>query len=166
MTEGRTTLYELSDGRGRLLYVGISCAAQRRFREHARRKGWAIDVVHALEYSYATREEALRLEEQAIKYRHPLYNIVHKHVVRSSRLKRRSRPDLPWCDVHGVFRCSIDHSKRQKPLAMPSVGNEPPRALPTPRVRARSREIRYPLDQERESALPTGALFLSVGNEP
>jgi excinuclease UvrABC nuclease subunit len=67
-------LYRFFDGRGRLLYVGISGELPRRLYEHDRDRSWWTEVVQITVEWLSGRHEALRAEQVAIKTEEPLYN--------------------------------------------------------------------------------------------
>jgi hypothetical protein len=70
----RTALYRLSDGRGRLLYVGITCNLAQRFTAHARRGWWPLVAERRVEW-FDSRDDAEFAEAVAIRSEDPLFNI-------------------------------------------------------------------------------------------
>lgn len=76
---GRTCVYRFRDNAGRLLYIGITNSPQRRFLQHANDKPWwhAVEPELTVIDWYATRNQALREEERAIKSERPMYNVIH-----------------------------------------------------------------------------------------
>jgi predicted GIY-YIG superfamily endonuclease len=74
-TPERTSLYRLFDHDDQLLYVGITCNPDDRWRRHAGDKAWWPTVVRkALEW-HVDRETALLAECHAITTEHPRWNI-------------------------------------------------------------------------------------------
>lgn len=71
------TLYRLRDSLGRLLYIGISNSAARRFEEHASERPWWTQVAAIEVQHYATRAEVEAAEKAAIRDEQPLYNKAH-----------------------------------------------------------------------------------------
>ncbi|WP_329368794.1 GIY-YIG nuclease family protein [Streptomyces sp. NBC_00669] len=70
----RTALYRLHDEDAQLLYVGVTNDPKARFRQHARDKPWWPRVsTREIEW-FDTREEALRVESQAIIRELPRHN--------------------------------------------------------------------------------------------
>ncbi len=73
----RTALYRWYE-HDRLLYVGVSDSAVRRFGEHQRDgKAWTRRVTACQVVYYGTRGEALAAEKHAIRREHPKENIAH-----------------------------------------------------------------------------------------
>jgi excinuclease UvrABC nuclease subunit len=71
---GRTGVYRLFDAEGSLLYVGLTCDPDGRWRQHSHQKPWFKSVDrHTVEW-HDTRIEARRAEVVAIKTEGPLYN--------------------------------------------------------------------------------------------
>jgi predicted GIY-YIG superfamily endonuclease len=61
-----------------VLYIGISNDPDRRIGEHVDGKPWVTEAVRVdIVGWYDSREEALQVEEDAIKTEHPRYNIIH-----------------------------------------------------------------------------------------
>lgn len=86
--EGPTSVYELRDKRGELLYVGIAEAdrVDRRWSEHARSKGWWCDVARKeIVDTFPDRETAETAEALAIKRQRPRYNIQHNDKKKEQR---------------------------------------------------------------------------------
>ncbi len=70
-------LYRMFDGNGDLLYVGISCHAQTRFRQHFDKQPWGKDVRDIKVEFFPNRESLSLAEKLAIKRELPKYNVVH-----------------------------------------------------------------------------------------
>ncbi|MCX4885899.1 GIY-YIG nuclease family protein [Streptomyces sp. NBC_00847] len=75
--QGPTALYRLYDIHGVLLYVGITNNPKRRWYTHSTRKAWWLEVAHKTVQWADSRDEADRLEREAIKSEMPLYNWSH-----------------------------------------------------------------------------------------
>jgi hypothetical protein len=71
------TLYRFTDENGRLLYVGISSGALRRFTQHQGDKGWWREVTDIGIEHYETRAEVVAAERAAILTESPAYNVQH-----------------------------------------------------------------------------------------
>jgi predicted GIY-YIG superfamily endonuclease len=71
-----TFLYRFFDSTGRLLYVGITLAPLKRFRQHMLdHTAWMMDVAQIVPTWFETREEAREAEKEAIRTENPIYNI-------------------------------------------------------------------------------------------
>ena len=79
MTNKETDLYRFYSSDEKLLYIGISFCALRRFMQHRKEKPWSGDVKRIEIETYATRTEAEAIEKAAIKSENPLYNVVHNN---------------------------------------------------------------------------------------
>jgi len=75
--EQETYVYRLYDLNNNLLYIGIAKNIQRRFYGHSRKKHWWPEVAKSYIRKYPNREEASRIEKQAIMKYNPLYNSRH-----------------------------------------------------------------------------------------
>lgn len=75
---GRTAVYRLYDKDGALLYVGITCNLNQRFRQHARHKPWWPQVARKETEWHPARDAAARAELTAINAENPAYNIAGK----------------------------------------------------------------------------------------
>lgn len=73
----RTSLYRHFDADGALLYVGISLSWPARTKAHVRESSWFAEVAQVTIEQFATREEALEAEREAIRREKPRHNIVH-----------------------------------------------------------------------------------------
>lgn len=69
-------LYRCYDATGEL-YVGITSAGVKRFRNHGNDKGWWPDVDTVRIEHFATREETLDAEVVAIRRERPRHNVDH-----------------------------------------------------------------------------------------
>lgn len=73
-----TQLYRHFNERGDLLYVGISLSAINRLGQHADHAAWFKTISKVTIESFATRNEALDAERNAIHKENPKHNIKHK----------------------------------------------------------------------------------------
>jgi hypothetical protein len=75
-----------------LLYVGQTISAWGRSADHLKRAGWRARIALIAIEPFATREEALAAEEEAIRAEYPKYNVRlnrSRHPVREmARLRR------------------------------------------------------------------------------
>jgi hypothetical protein len=71
------TLYRFFDGRGALLYVGITKRGWSRAEEHAQRKHWWPRVDHAKFEHYRGLDAAHNAEKRAIAMESPEFNLNH-----------------------------------------------------------------------------------------
>ena len=85
-----TSLYRYFDASGELLYIGITSRRTGRSLQHAGEKDWWGEVARAEWEHFASREEALAKEQEAIKNEHPLHNVIGN--------LRRYRVELPDAD--------------------------------------------------------------------
>jgi hypothetical protein len=74
--EGFTQLYRYYDGRGKLLYVGISLSAALRLGQHRKKSGWYRKVARMEIENHPTRDVALRAEALAIAAESPRHNTI------------------------------------------------------------------------------------------
>ncbi|MFG3051857.1 GIY-YIG nuclease family protein [Kitasatospora sp. NPDC048239] len=75
---GPTGLYRLYDGNGLLLYVGLSTAPERRFREHRKATPWWRDVDRSrttVEWLQCGGNDAIAVEREVIRAELPAANI-------------------------------------------------------------------------------------------
>lgn len=70
-----TTLYRAFDAEDRLLYVGVSGNVFIRLTEHEANAAWTAYAVRIQLERYATREEALTAEAEAILTEDPVWNM-------------------------------------------------------------------------------------------
>ncbi len=75
--EQKHTLYRMFDANGELLYVGISCHAQTRFRQHFDKQPWGKDVRDIKVEFFPNRESLSLAEKIAIKKERPKHNVAH-----------------------------------------------------------------------------------------
>jgi excinuclease UvrABC nuclease subunit len=68
-------LYRHFGGDGTLLYVGVSISAFRRLAQHRGNAHWFGAIKRIEMQQFATREEALAAEREAIEREQPLFNI-------------------------------------------------------------------------------------------
>lgn len=79
-------VYRLFDHAGRLLYIGMSGRAGRRFDEHAMKNWWPLVSMITLEW-HDTAAAAALAERQAIAAERPRYNVVGTPVARKRAAK-------------------------------------------------------------------------------
>jgi predicted GIY-YIG superfamily endonuclease len=70
-------LYRAFDAKGQLLYVGITMNPGSRFAQHSEKKPWWVDVADIRVEQFASRDEVLTAEREAIKSELPLHNVAH-----------------------------------------------------------------------------------------
>ena len=73
-------LYRHYDAAGKLLYVGVTVAPDRRLRSH-KKSSWYARIAHVALQWIATRSEALAAEEAAIKAEKPAHNGTYRRLV-------------------------------------------------------------------------------------
>lgn len=73
-------LYRHFDSKGRLLYVGISLSTAHRLAGHRKASPWFNSIAWIEVERFATREEALNAELQAIRTEWPIWNKAGKVV--------------------------------------------------------------------------------------
>lgn len=109
---GKTCLYRGFDADGTLLYVGISIAPTRRFADHKRGAPWFDAITTLTLVHFATKEEAITAEAEAIREERPAFNIAHaepyenylaRTAVPAERLSRRKV--LAKSAVDAMLRC-------------------------------------------------------------
>ena len=72
-----TCLYRYFHSDGNLLYIGITQNQGMRSQQHFATSAWFGETASATFTHFATREEALSAERDAIKSELPKYNLVH-----------------------------------------------------------------------------------------
>lgn len=70
-----TAIYRFFNAAGELLYVGITCDTERRFRNHAADKAWWPEVANRTVAWLDTRYDAETAEARAIRDESPIHNI-------------------------------------------------------------------------------------------
>ena len=85
-------LYRCFDGRGGLLYVGISFLALARIDQHARLSSWFDEVRTVTVEPHATRDEVEAAERAAILAERPKHNVRANPVVKFRKPTRRPAP--------------------------------------------------------------------------
>lgn len=70
-----TDLYRFYDKDGVLLYIGISCSFIRRMSQHKSNKDWWNRVAIIKRQPIFSRSMALKVEADAIRNEHPLFNL-------------------------------------------------------------------------------------------
>jgi predicted GIY-YIG superfamily endonuclease len=70
-----TDVYQLFDGDGTLMYVGVSLSLAQRMRQHRQGKRWWPQVARIEVSHCATRQEALFMEFCLIQRLQPRYNV-------------------------------------------------------------------------------------------
>jgi len=98
-------VYRFFDGRGSLLYVGVTTCLPRRLREHASSKPWWSKVVRVDVEHFPTLAEAQAAETKAIKTEGPLYNKTAASVGRFRRKPARGKKRLR---CPGLGSCEVD----------------------------------------------------------
>lgn len=73
-----TDVYRVFDGRGRLLYVGVSVDVFIRMREHRRYSLWWHQAARATVTTYPDRASARWVESVAIRDESPVFNVVRE----------------------------------------------------------------------------------------
>ena len=76
----RANLYRHFDGKGILLYVGVSLNTLIRLGQHARNSAWFVSIKRVDVEQFETREAALIAEKKAIEQESPKHNTHHKKV--------------------------------------------------------------------------------------
>jgi len=92
-------LYRAFNAQGQLLYVGITMNPGSRFAQHSDEKPWWTDVADIRVEQFASRDEVLTAEREAIKSEQPLHNVAHSltnrptlnRQVKSSQLAGKKR---------------------------------------------------------------------------
>jgi excinuclease UvrABC nuclease subunit len=101
--QGVTSVYKYFDGKGRLLYVGVTARGIRRTQEHAESKQWwPLCAGCGIEH-YDTRDKALDREQELIQRHHPPYNTVHNHRKAEARAAYEShKPRVVLGEMNGA----------------------------------------------------------------
>ncbi len=99
-------VYRLFDEAGRLLYIGMSGRAGRRFDDHAVKRWWPLVRTITLEW-HATHAAARLAEKRAIADERPRYNVAGSPITprrpaRAKETEPSARPDI-LSDVLKVF---------------------------------------------------------------
>lgn len=99
-TERPHDLYRLYDGQGSLLYIGISYSALGRIPQHRAAQPWWTEVrsIDVQPLGDVSREEAERLERQAILTEKPIHNVTHNRSATPpppAKPKRKHKPRSP-----------------------------------------------------------------------
>lgn len=76
-TKEQTAVYRCFAADGTLLYVGVADDVGKRWKEHAGDKPWWPLVVRQTVDWHDSRDEALRIERDAIRAERPVHNVVH-----------------------------------------------------------------------------------------
>jgi len=88
-------LYRHFEHTGDLIYVGITADIPQRLVDHSRRSGWSSQICFTVIEPFASREQALAAEHDAIRTEWPRYNTIHngyRHPVADlHRVARRAR---------------------------------------------------------------------------
>ena len=87
--EPQCYLYRHYDPNGDLLYVGVSLDGLRRQMQHSKGSEWRVAIYQIIIEPFATREEALEAEQQAIRTEYPKYNLIYNN--RSNPLREVAR---------------------------------------------------------------------------
>ncbi|MEU0937634.1 GIY-YIG nuclease family protein [Embleya sp. NPDC005971] len=107
--QGRTAVYRLSDGKSRLLYVGITNNLTARWAQHASDQPWWSTVAMREVEWLPTREAARDAEVAAISSESPLWNATCGHspqapVVLPARAARQWVPPTRLIEQVAAFR--------------------------------------------------------------
>lgn len=105
---GPEVVYRFYAPSGALLYVGVTGDPQRRFGYHARKAGWWQEGLRRTVTLYATRDDALDAETEAILAEGPLFNLNLSRGgrPRPKRAPRTARRPAPWHPQMGTtIRC-------------------------------------------------------------
>ena len=70
-------LYRFFDAASQLLYVGITMNPSSRWNQHRKDKAWWVEVANITIEPHLSRPAALRAEQRAIRFEHPLWNVMH-----------------------------------------------------------------------------------------
>lgn len=73
-------LYRHFGAKDELLYVGISISAMARLAQHKEASPWFEEITKVTIEHFATRQEAITAEREAIAKEHPKYNVQHKQI--------------------------------------------------------------------------------------
>jgi predicted GIY-YIG superfamily endonuclease len=91
-------LYRFFDADDELLYIGITSHLPGRVSEHEGEKPWWTDVERVSVEHFATREEVIEAEREAIRTEGPKHNISHnpqaERLPRTERHPRAKRPQV------------------------------------------------------------------------
>ncbi len=87
-------VYRMWDHAGRLLYIGMSGRAGRRFDQHAEKRWFPLVSTITLEW-YATHAQARLAELRAIADEKPRYNIAGSPIAKRAQRGEAVKPDLP-----------------------------------------------------------------------
>ncbi|WP_053638273.1 MULTISPECIES: GIY-YIG nuclease family protein [Streptomyces] len=71
----RTAVYRLFDADGTLLYVGMTYAPERRFRDHRAKRTWWSQVDGISIEWFTTRYRASLAEAKALRTEHPVHSV-------------------------------------------------------------------------------------------
>lgn len=121
---GPTDLYRHFDADGALLYVGISLSALGRLQAHKSGSHWSSKIASVTIESFATREEALRAEKEAIRTERPRFNIAHAR----ERSTSSNLPAIPrefnasYMDCGTVVLSTIWHDAENDPIVVDFLG--------------------------------------------
>ena len=77
-------LYRHFGAKDELLYVGISISAMARLAQHKEASPWFEEIAKVTIEHFATREEAITAEREAIAKEQPKYNVRHKQIEEKS----------------------------------------------------------------------------------
>lgn len=72
-----TQLYRHFNSKGALMYVGISMSVAQRLAQHKLNSAWFDDIANITIAHFATREQAVEAEAEAIRSERPAFNTAH-----------------------------------------------------------------------------------------
>lgn len=96
---GETNLYFHFGSDGELLYIGISLSAIQRLMQHRDKSNWFSDIARVEIKKFATRQEALIAEREAIKNAKPRFNIQHAKTEKPPKPPKPIKRDKYYLEV-------------------------------------------------------------------
>ncbi|MEL7299347.1 MAG: hypothetical protein AAFM92_03095 [Pseudomonadota bacterium] len=113
-------LYRHYDAEGALLYVGITCDLECRTSEHASRSEWASEVARTVTEYALSREHALALENVAITFEQPKYNVQQSAKPEEEGLEGRQLIDALgkdfFVEVLGITDRNFRHIRQSRKI--------------------------------------------------
>lgn len=83
-------LYRHFAADGELLYAGISLSWPTRTKSHVRGSPWFDQVAEVKIEKFATRQQALQAEKEAIKTEKPRFNVIHNRPSQKAKPERQA----------------------------------------------------------------------------
>lgn len=105
--EKQCSLYRHFDKDGKLLYVGISKCAIKRFRSHEKSSTWSRDVATIKIEWFASTNDAMAAERIAIIEEKPIWNIHHNN-------RNKVIEHSPPSDINHTYSIEEINQKRNK----------------------------------------------------